>query len=215
MPIRFYKVRGQQYGPFANFSNHGFELDGRHWKTSEHYYQANKFDPNSDQYNQAHAAGWAGKAAELGRTLPGLVPHWDEMKDDVMRCALYAKFTQNPELKTLLLSTGKEELIEASPVDYYWGEGKWGNGKNMLGKLLMELRTQLRLEDAKTMNVDNMIQVLETHGACIKRDGYGTYSVGWDDTPEETDGYTDDDIKRMYCAQVVGIPAPYGTPVPF
>ena len=43
-----------------------------------------------------------------------------------------------------LLSTGERKLIEDSPVDYYWGCGEDGSGVNMLGKLLMELRTELQ-----------------------------------------------------------------------
>jgi predicted NAD-dependent protein-ADP-ribosyltransferase YbiA (DUF1768 family) len=44
------------------------------------------------------------------------------------------------------MDTGTEELIEDSPVDYYWGCGADGSGKNMLGKLLMELREELKGE---------------------------------------------------------------------
>ncbi len=43
-----------------------------------------------------------------------------------------------------LLATGDEELIENAPNDYYWGCGADGTGLNMTGKLLMELRTELR-----------------------------------------------------------------------
>ena len=71
---------------------------------------------------------------------PGLV------KDEIMYEALYASFTQYEEDYVLLLGTGDEELVEASPIDYYWGAGKDGSGKNMLGKLLVMLRTQLRQE---------------------------------------------------------------------
>ena len=42
MDIRFYKVN-EMYGCFSNFSKHGFELDGKYWSTSEHYFQAQKF----------------------------------------------------------------------------------------------------------------------------------------------------------------------------
>ena len=40
--IRFYKEFGE-YGYLATYSNHGFFKDGIYWKTSEHYYQAQKF----------------------------------------------------------------------------------------------------------------------------------------------------------------------------
>ena len=42
MTIYFYSTR-DEYGCFSNFSQHGFELDGAWWTTSEHYFQAQKF----------------------------------------------------------------------------------------------------------------------------------------------------------------------------
>ena len=42
------------------------------------------------------------------------------------------------------LATGDEELVEDSPNDYYWGRGRSGTGKNMLGRILMEVRDELR-----------------------------------------------------------------------
>ena len=34
-------------------------------------------------------------------------------------------------------------LVENAPNDYYWGCGKDGSGKNMLGQLLMKLRAEI------------------------------------------------------------------------
>ena len=58
--------------------------------------------------------------------------------------AVYEKFKQNSEILEILLNTGNEELIEATTDDYYWGCGKDGNGKNMLGKILMETREMFK-----------------------------------------------------------------------
>ena len=60
-----------------------------------------------------------------------------------MRKAVYAKFSQNIELKNTLLETGSEYIVENTSNDYYWGCGKAGNGKNMLGVILMETRNKL------------------------------------------------------------------------
>jgi ribA/ribD-fused uncharacterized protein len=69
--------------------------------------------------------------------------------------ALKAKFIQHPDLKTKLLETGTRPVGEASARDKYWGIGtsadtakandpsKWP-GKNVTGKLLMELRTEFK-----------------------------------------------------------------------
>ena len=61
-----------------------------------------------------------------------------------MRTALLSKALQHPKFVKDLLATEKAEIIEAAPRDYYWGEGAKKTGKNMLGKLLMELRAKLR-----------------------------------------------------------------------
>jgi len=69
---------------------------------------------------------------------------WEEVKDKVMREALYAKFTQHPNLHEKMLATGNADIIEHTKNDSYWGDGGDGTGKNMLGVLLMELREELQ-----------------------------------------------------------------------
>jgi ribA/ribD-fused uncharacterized protein len=70
--------------------------------------------------------------------------HWTEQRNNVMYNILLLKFTQDYHLENLLLSTGSRELIENSPLDNYWGVGPNGDGQNMLGKLLIELRGNIR-----------------------------------------------------------------------
>jgi ribA/ribD-fused uncharacterized protein len=69
---------------------------------------------------------------------------WNDVRIDVMRRCLYAKFTQNETLRDILLATGDAMIVENSPRDSFWGIGKSGDGSNWLGVLLMELRTTLR-----------------------------------------------------------------------
>ena len=75
-----------------------------------------------------------------------ITPSWSRIKLDRMRAVLHAKFTQHEDLRVLLLSTGSARLVETATVDNavnrLWGEVN-GVGKNMLGVMLMELRTQL------------------------------------------------------------------------
>ena len=62
-----------------------------------------------------------------------------------MREAVLAKFTQHARLQTSLIATHHdEELIEANHHDCYWSCGTNGTGKNMLGKIVIEIRAQLR-----------------------------------------------------------------------
>nr|BBH86831.1 swarming motility protein [Thermosporothrix sp. COM3] len=144
MTIYFYSTRENPYGCFSNFSRHGVQLDGKWWPTVEHFFQAQKFvnTPYADRIREAPSAK---QAAELGRSreVP-LRPDWEEVKDDVMRRAVLCKFETHPKLKKLLLETGDEEIVENAPGDYYWGIGRDGSGKNMLGIILMEVREKLR-----------------------------------------------------------------------
>jgi ribA/ribD-fused uncharacterized protein len=73
-------------------------------------------------------------------------PDWDEYKRFVMKECCMAKFLQHPELRKQLMDTGDEELMEDSPVDWYWGCGADGTGKNVLGQVLMEIREELKGE---------------------------------------------------------------------
>jgi ribA/ribD-fused uncharacterized protein len=142
MPIRFYSTK-DAYGEFSNFSNHPFKLDGVEWPTSEHYFQAQKFE-NEEYREKIRTTASPMIAARLGRSRrETLRSDWEEVKDEVMLRALKAKFGAYPQLKTLLLGTGKEELVEQTSNDYYWGCGTDGSGKNMLGILLMRLRDEL------------------------------------------------------------------------
>ncbi|GCE08624.1 NADAR family protein [Dictyobacter aurantiacus] len=142
--ISFYSVREEPYGCFSNFSGHGFKIDGVWWSTSEHYFQAQKFagTPHEEAVRRAHSPKLA---AEMGRDRKRpLRSDWESVKDDIMRRAVLHKFEAHAELRDLLLSTGNEEIVENAPGDYYWGIGRDGSGRNMLGQILMEVRSILR-----------------------------------------------------------------------
>ena len=67
------------------------------------------------------------------------------LKDGVMLTALREKFGQNADLAEMLLLTDGFELIEFAPWgDTYWGVDKNKVGRNMLGKLLMIVRDELK-----------------------------------------------------------------------
>lgn len=144
MAIYFYSSREKPYGCFSNFSAHGLTLDGFWWPTSEHYFQAQKFvgTPHADQIRQVRLPK---DAARLGRqrTRP-LRSDWEAVKDDVMGKAVLCKFETHADIRDILLSTGTHDLVENAPGDYYWGCGQNGTGKNMLGKILMDVRERLR-----------------------------------------------------------------------
>lgn len=144
MTIYFYLEREKPYGCFSNFSSHGFILDELYWPTSEHYFQAQKFvgTPYLEKVRQAKTPK---DAAKIGRdrSLP-LRSDWEQVKDNVMRSCVLQKFKTHTDIREILLSTGNEVLVENSPIDYYWGCGKDGSGKNKLGQILVEVREIFR-----------------------------------------------------------------------
>lgn len=143
MPIYFYSSL-DDYACFSNFSPHGFEIDGLYWPTVEHYFQAQKF-PATEYVEQIRLAKTPKQAKTLGRKRDWpLRPDWEEVKINIMRCAVLRKFQTHDDIRELLLSTGDEALIENAPNDYFWGAGRFGTGQNRLGKILMEVRQMLR-----------------------------------------------------------------------
>lgn len=143
--ILFYRVR-EAYGEFSNFAPYPITLKDKLWPTTEHYFQAQKFaSTEHEETIRAIASPMIAARKGRDRKLP-LRSDWESVKDDIMREALNAKFTQNPELKKLLLATGAAVLVEHTRNDRYWGDGGDGSGKNQLGQLLMELREKLRAE---------------------------------------------------------------------
>ena len=83
--------------------------------------------------------------------------HWNGVRQLIVYEGLYAKFSQNEELKAQLLSTGQAVLAECAMRDTIWGIGlsmhspdrfdreKW-KGKSLLGYAIMLVREKLRSE---------------------------------------------------------------------
>lgn len=156
--IRFNKP-WDRYGALSTLSYHPITLpdsDGKPltWSSVEHYYQASKFAGVTDQLavkcmSEIQATEIPEEAARIGETLSRQRPDllrkdWEIVKLQVMRTALRAKFLSHPALKSFLLSTDGSVLVESSQNDSFWGASKNGVGLNHLGRLLMDLRAELR-----------------------------------------------------------------------
>ena len=130
-----------EYAFLSNYSASPFRINYVLFPTMEHYFQANKADNQNDYLHIAYAPT-PGEAKRLGRKIQ-LRPDWEKIKDNVMLTGLRKKFA-DPELRNLLLATGNEELVEGN----YWGDTYWGVcngvGQNKLGKLLMQVREEIK-----------------------------------------------------------------------
>lgn len=143
---------------FSQWFATGFELDGIHYPTAEHYMMAGKALLFDDQQTHARIIQAVAPAdvKQLGREVRGFDDaRWTEARFAIVVRGNLAKFSQHQALGDYLLSTGKQVLVEASPVDRIWGIGlaaddakaaqpaKW-RGLNLLGYALMEVRDRMR-----------------------------------------------------------------------
>lgn len=164
----FLKEHGgsSEYQFLSNFYAISITVDGRVYASSEHYYQAAKFELDSPIYNEIVNAPSPALAKKIA---------WDHAKeaiigDDQLMCermkkALLAKFANEDGTPTCLgiklLATGDRLIIEGnyriSAEGKNMSDRRWGAeldltspdyikmyGKNLLGKLLMELRQNLQ-----------------------------------------------------------------------
>lgn len=146
--IRFYRANEKPYGGFSNLYRREIVFEGVTYATSEHAYQAGKArKPEVKAWLMAAPSPALLAMAAHGLYYWDVTPGWSKSKFDRMRGVLRAKFTQHADLHALLLSTADARLVEAatvdSPVNRLWGEVN-GVGQNILGQMLMELRTELR-----------------------------------------------------------------------
>ena len=143
--INFYRTN-EPFGEFSNFAPFPIRLKGKTWRTTEHYFQAQKFAGTDDAHAEAiRKANSPMLAARMGRDRKKkLRRDWESAKVSTMREAVRAKFEQHEQLRELLLSTGDAKLVEHTENDDYWGDGGDGSGRNMLGQILMDVRRELR-----------------------------------------------------------------------
>ncbi len=144
------------YKFLSNFQASTFFYEGKKYASVEHAYQSLKsHDP--DEQEAIRNAVSAGQAKKMGRAAM-MRDDWEQTKVPLMKELLRLKF-QNPFLRHKLVETGDAVLVEGNTWDdNFWGvavgrkwpqEGTKGrHGGNMLGKLLMEVRAEIKVEDS-------------------------------------------------------------------
>lgn len=146
-----------KHAPFSNHFEAEFTLDGIKFQTSEQYIMYSKalLFKDTDTACKIVKSSDAATAKSLGKKVTGFdMKVWNSRAHDIVKTAVHAKFQQNPTLLTRLLDTKRKVLVEASPHDKFWGAGlhhsddkildqKLWPGKNMMGKILMDIRSEL------------------------------------------------------------------------
>ncbi len=146
------------YAFLSNFYREPVRWGGEWWATAEHAFHAAKMDlshPDGESfYERILTSDDPGVAKMLGRTGP-MRADWEEVKFEVMREVVAAKFAFGSDLAARLEATGDAYLQEGT----FWGDDCWGvladedvephlrRGRNWLGIILMERRAANRLLD--------------------------------------------------------------------
>jgi ribA/ribD-fused uncharacterized protein len=143
--IYFYE---QNHYYLSNFSAFKVSFAGLIFDTSEHAYHWNRFPHGSPERTIIRESASAHDAFRFAQEhKASQLPNWDAIKVQAMREILRAKARQHEYVRRKLLETGERTLIENSWRDPYWGWGPNRDGQNMLGKLWMEVRAELRRTD--------------------------------------------------------------------
>lgn len=129
---------------FSNFASFQVKYKGVTWMTSEHAYQAMRYEDESLQRKIRHmpSAHEAYKFAMANKDKER--KDWKEIKVSVMEEIVRAKLSQHPYIQKQLEETGDREIIEDSPKDLFWGRGPNWKGENHLGKIWMKLREETK-----------------------------------------------------------------------
>ena len=147
-----------EFNVLGNQAEVPIQVEGITFPTVEHYYQWSKAKLFGDKEMETKILKTASpkSAKTYGKKVKDFKEEeWNGKKDDIMKTALRAKFTQNKEAQAKLLETHPRPIALADPRSKYWGIGtssetskakdptKWP-GKNKLGQLLEALRAELR-----------------------------------------------------------------------
>ena len=134
-----------EYRWLSNYFLCRVEWEGRVYGSAEAAYHSGKY-PAADRDVFMRLDPDA--ARKLSRAKPYDTVAWEARKVPTMRQVVWAKFSQNPELANKLLATRDRYLEETN----WWGDKIWGvyrgEGQNLLGKIIMDVRARLAKESA-------------------------------------------------------------------
>ena len=159
-PTVFFWKDDEENGCFSNWYRRKFVIDDFEYLHVEQYMMAQKAKlfHDSERYTAILRATTPRECKDLGKLVtPFDSKTWDAVKYEIVKTANRAKYDQNQDLKDRLIKTGKAIMAEASPGDFIWGIGMTANkasstnpskwpGQNLLGKILMELRSEFSFE---------------------------------------------------------------------
>ncbi len=143
-----FSSRNHQWSWLSNMAIDPFlDENGTEWRSVEHFYQAAKATDHRDR-DQIRMAASPFEAKRMGGHLSNCRKDWKTYRATAMRHALALRFHSGAPVSKRLLETGDRALVHDTPWgrtgDPFWGNGRDGRGRNLLGEMLMEQRDALR-----------------------------------------------------------------------
>lgn len=144
-PLFFYKsFKNGPTAGFSNFSQHSVYLRrfNETFGTAEAAFNAFK-DPTNKKYiaSLAHATN-PFIAKDLSKHC-NLRDDWYERRQEFMTEVIYAKIQQHEDFREKLINSCLRPIIHHTRNDRFWGDGPNSVGKNILGKILVNIRHKL------------------------------------------------------------------------
>ena len=142
---------------FSQWYPASFEIDGVSYATAEHFMMAEKARcfGDTEMEQKVISCTCPKEAKAYGRSVKNFDPKvWNEAGYPAVVRGNIAKFSQNENMRDVLLETKNRIIVEASPLDRIWGIGmgqsnpqvenpNFWKGHNLLGYALMETRKEL------------------------------------------------------------------------
>ena len=154
----------EENGYLSNWILSEFTIDGITFSSMEQYMMYEKAVLFKDQTTAEKILQTddVAKIKALGRTVQNFDDKvWTKERERIVYNGALEKFRQNPELAEKLEKTGKEIIAECAVKDRIWGIGlsmkdenrfcveKW-KGQNLLGRILMHVRENIRNQNYVT-----------------------------------------------------------------
>ena len=148
----WFKKVAEEYGWMGNMAPYPIKFDGKVWRTSEALFQSMRFDDdNVKEIIRGEKSPMGAKMkAKKNRDQMVVVP-MSELDVENMRKCVKMKFDAHPQLKRQLMNTKDSFIYEDignrnGERHKFWGAKKLseseGDGNNMMGKILMDLREE-------------------------------------------------------------------------
>ncbi len=158
--ITYNKVN-EENGWLSNMSAHSINYENKIWRTAEALFQAMRFNDETIKEiirNEKSPMGAKMKSKKHKNSYAIELRSAEDIEN--MKLCVKLKLEQHPDLKRRLLATGDNEIVEDigkrnAPNHLFWGKRNTNNGwigTNTMGKIWMEFREQLKIENLTEMN---------------------------------------------------------------